>query len=121
MAPKYIHVPVTGRLYWTEIWYRDNTSNPQGSQTIKSTLKKVRTVKISRFNESIQETIESTKTSGSVGAEVGASYKVVSATVKADISLSKEITDGYSHTAGEQTDISEETTYTETQECQFVQ
>ncbi|KAL8721626.1 MAG: hypothetical protein Q9225_001715, partial [Loekoesia sp. 1 TL-2023] len=106
-----IIIPVTGSLYWVEIWFRDNSSNPDGVQVVESEKKVVRSVKISQFNESTKEAIENTKQSASAKAEVGASYGVVSATVSTEISASKEITDTYSYTAREQRDMSvEETT-----------
>ncbi|KAL9094974.1 MAG: hypothetical protein Q9163_006532 [Psora crenata] len=105
-----IIVPVTGKLYWVEVWFRDNSSNPEGSQVVESETKVVRTVSISRFNESTKQTIENTKQSASASATIGASYSVVSASVTTEISASKEITDTYSFTVREQKDISTEDT-----------
>lgn len=116
---KEITIPVVGKLYWVEIWFRDNSSNPDGVQVVESEKKTVRTVKISQFNESTKQTIENTKQSASASAEVGGSYGVVSATVKTDVSASKEITDTYSYTAKEQKDLSIEETTIDKTKCEF--
>ncbi|KAL8685189.1 MAG: hypothetical protein Q9224_005920 [Gallowayella concinna] len=107
---KYITIPVTGKLYWVELWFRDNSTNPKGTQVVDTEMKVVRTVSISRFNESIKNTVETTKNSFSVGAEVGASYGPVSATVKSEFLASKEIQDTYGYTVREQQDMSVQTT-----------
>lgn len=116
---KDITIPVKGNLYWVELWFRDNSSNPQGIQMVDSEKKQVRTVKISQFNESTKATIENTKQSASASAEVGASYGVVSATVTTEVSASKEITDTYSYTAREQIDMSSEKTNIDKTRCEF--
>ncbi len=108
----YIEVPVTGSIYWKELWFRDNSSNPDGVQSVKTKYKIVRSVDVSEFNESTKSTIENTK----VGAEVGASYGVESAKVETQFSASKEVTDTYTNTASRQEDtsISEEEEIEET-------
>lgn len=117
--PKYITIPVTGKLYWEEVWFLDNSTNPDGVQVIESDIKTVRTVHISTFNESNKSTIENTKQSVGASAEVGGSYGVVSATVKTEVSASKEITDTYSYTAKEQRDMSVEETIIDRKKCKF--
>ena len=112
---------MTGKLYWEEVWFRDNSSNPDGVQVVESEKKVVRTVTISQFNESTKQTIENTKQSASASAEVGASYSVVSATVKTEISAAKEITDTYSYTAKEQRDMSIEETIIDKTACEYGQ
>ncbi|KAI4101306.1 MAG: hypothetical protein LQ339_005104 [Xanthoria mediterranea] len=66
MSTKYIYVPVTGKLRWVEIWFVDNSSNPNGHQVKKSETKIVRSLRVSQFNESTKTPIENTKQSSSV-------------------------------------------------------
>ncbi|KAL8672884.1 MAG: hypothetical protein Q9168_002668 [Polycauliona sp. 1 TL-2023] len=106
MAPKTITVPIPGKLFWKQLWYRNNTSNPEGQQVETSKEKIVRNVSISEFNESIKSTVLDTKQSSSASATVGASYGPVSASVTATASYSKEITDTFIGTIRQQKDIS---------------
>lgn len=53
----YIDVPVTGDIYWKQLWFRDNSSNPDGIQSVKTNYKIVRSVDVSELNESTKSII----------------------------------------------------------------
>ena len=118
MATKYIDVPVTGKLRWEEVGFWDNSSNPEGYQVHKVRETTVRTLRISQFKESTKQIIENTKRSSSVGATIGASYGPLNASITANTTFSKEITDIYSNTIREQKDISISVTKDVDDSCQ---